>query len=889
MTLRHDRIWQICGLVGAIVCLSHPALAQVVEDNTLGGEGSQVIRNVQIRGVDSDRIEGGARRGANLFHSLSQFSVLQGRGAYFANPVGIQNIFSRVTGTGRSNIDGRLGVLGDANLFLINPNGIVFGRNATLDVGGSFIGTTANGLQFGDRGFFNATNPEVPSDLLTVNPSAFLFNQIPVGNIANSSIAPTGTVTPSGIPISGLRVPDGQNLLLVGGDVTLDGGELFAPGGRIELGGLAQPGTINLETHGNVLRLNVPVARLRSDVRLENQALIVVSGAGGVAVSADGLRLSNNAAIASETSSSEQAGSIWVNANSLSLSDGASIASTTLGEGRAGDIEIRVPNGNVTIRETQNQLSGIFNQVAQGALGNAGDIDIRSRLLTLDSRKPSDSKGRGRISDSTNGRGNAGKISLHIDENIQLDQSYIFGNVEAGAQGNAGEISIQSRSLNLLNGAQIGAVVYREIDGLQGGRGRGGTIHIQAANVNVTGIDPNRDFTSGIFTSTQRGATGNGGEISIEADTISVTDRATVSAQTLNSENGGDINIDVNLLRVAGGGQILTSTFNRGNAGSIRINADQILLLGNDPNYEARLMKKGRDIVENVSSYSGIFATAQAEKGSSPIVGNGGAVDIHARSLSLTDQAQISATSFGRGLAGTLTLDISEQLNAANGTIATSAPHSSGGNISINRAIGSGNIVLQDSSITTNSRGDGGNINVGGTGVVALGDSDILASSTKKNGGDITLGRYFGEGQTHLPTNAPFRNNGRPDVNAQGNLTSGSISTTDTSFIQNSLIELPENPINNATLLASSCIVRNRNRQSSFTVTGADDFPARPGQTSLSTFPTGTVRSSSTSQTQPEHPWQLGDPIVEPQGVYQLPDGRLVLSRECSLHPNDHS
>lgn len=63
---------------------------------------------------------------------------------YFVNRNGIQNIVSRVTGKEASNILGTLAVEGNANLFLLNPNGILFGKNAQLDVRGSFIGTTAN-------------------------------------------------------------------------------------------------------------------------------------------------------------------------------------------------------------------------------------------------------------------------------------------------------------------------------------------------------------------------------------------------------------------------------------------------------------------------------------------------------------------------------------------------------------------------------------------------------------------------------------------------------------------------------------------------------------------------------------------------------------------------
>jgi filamentous hemagglutinin family protein len=130
-----------------------------VPDNTLGAESSTVTPDVVIRGIPSDQIDGGAIRGANLFHSFEQLSVLEGRGAYFANPVGVKNILSRVTGANRSDILGRLGVLGNANLFLINPDGIVFGQNASLDVQGSFLATTADAVKVGDGGLFSASQP----------------------------------------------------------------------------------------------------------------------------------------------------------------------------------------------------------------------------------------------------------------------------------------------------------------------------------------------------------------------------------------------------------------------------------------------------------------------------------------------------------------------------------------------------------------------------------------------------------------------------------------------------------------------------------------------------------------------------------------------------------
>jgi filamentous hemagglutinin family protein len=120
--------------------ISEQANAQITPDNTLGAESSVVTSNVEIQGLPSDaqgqelkvlRIDGGAIRGINLFHSFQEFNIGEGGGVYFSNPQGIENILSRVTGTNHSEILGRLGVLGNANLFLINPNGIIFGAHAS--------------------------------------------------------------------------------------------------------------------------------------------------------------------------------------------------------------------------------------------------------------------------------------------------------------------------------------------------------------------------------------------------------------------------------------------------------------------------------------------------------------------------------------------------------------------------------------------------------------------------------------------------------------------------------------------------------------------------------------------------------------------------------------
>ena len=203
------------GLI-SIVSFSPIVEAQTIPDDTLGDESS-VVTPQQLR----DLIGGGAVRGENLFHSFSEFSISEGQQVYFANPSNITNILTRVTGGNISEIFGTLGVDGGANLFLLNPNGIVFGENASLDVSGSFTATTAESLIFGDDEF-SATNPNAPP-LLTIN-----FNP----GLQYGNVDPESEIDNRGV----LEVGSRQNLSLLGGKVN-HSGSLTVPGGFIEVSG----------------------------------------------------------------------------------------------------------------------------------------------------------------------------------------------------------------------------------------------------------------------------------------------------------------------------------------------------------------------------------------------------------------------------------------------------------------------------------------------------------------------------------------------------------------------------------------------------------------------------------------------------------------------------
>jgi filamentous hemagglutinin family protein len=607
------------------------AQSQPIADDTLGSERSTVVPLGS--NTPGDRIEGGARRGDNLFHSLQQLNVDAGRSVYFNDP-GVNNIITRVTGGTSSQIDGVLGVLGNGNLFLINPNGIIFGANASLDVGGSFTATTADAIKFNNQGNFSATNPTaVP--LLTVQPSAFAFNQINPAPITNNSIA-APQLNPSGLPGSGLRVPQGNDLTLLGGDISMDGGGVNALGGRVEIGGLGAPGTVNRNTDGS---LSFPDGIARADVSLTNQSRIDVAADGG--------------------------GSITINAGDLEIS--GSFLSAGIGSNsgfvgaQAGDITL---NAN-TIRGGESAV--IRNRVNDGGIGNAGNISITTGSLSL--------MGDAQLSTNTLGEGNAGDVIINASDSVSLDGAiYIFStvggfNANTIAVGDGGNISITTGSLSLTNGAQLIADTY--------GQGNAGNVIINVRDsVFLDG------FRSAIFSTVGAAnantiAVGDGGIISITTGSLSLTNGAALAAGTLGKGNagdviinardrvsldgasyifssvgavnaktiglgeGGDISITTGSLTLTDGSQLVANTLGQGNAGNVIIKARDRVFLDD----------------------SIIFSSVGAVNAETLAVGDGGNISITTGSLSLTNSAQLLANTFGQGNAGNVIINARESVN----------------------------------------------------------------------------------------------------------------------------------------------------------------------------------------------------------------------------------
>ena len=866
-------------------------------------------------------IEGGLQYGNNLFHSFSHFNVDEGAVVVFQDP-GVANIFSRVTGTNQSYILGTLGVVGNhANLFLMNPNGIIFGQNARLDVKGSFVATTANAIQFGDRGLFKASVEPI-SPLLTINPSALLFNQNANGAIANYSkteVTPPYDLEAFPVETFGLQVPNSKNLLLVGGDVILDGGGVNAFSGRIELGGLAESGAVGLIFDGNKPNLSFPNNVARADVSVINGARVnaLGNGSGTIVLYANDIDISGNPSppelgglFAGRVSESEvvnsqardltlnalgtvsvinngrvgvyvlpgaegNSGNINVNAGSLFLSGRSAIQVVSRGNGEIGDVNIDVRDGLVKLADR----SGINSSLLPDAKGKDGNIFITAKEVSLTNSQ---------LSTDTFGEGDAGNVFVQATENVSLSDSLIFSNVQEGAVGNGGDINIETRALSLTGGSEISASVIQANNGLPGGRGQGGNILINASDsINLSGFSESQGFSSGLSTATQEGAIGQAGNITVNTTgTFRIADGAIVNAQTLNQSEGGSITIKAATFEEVNGGQIITTSGSSGNAGSITVSADAITVSGSESSYAERVAEFGTIVQNESPGNSGIFASTRNNS-----TGTGGTIIFTAEDLTIRDGAQVSVSSLGAGNAGNINITANSIfLNGGNITGETRGNQAQEG-ANINLQV-SDLLLLQNESLisaTALGNANGGNINIDTKFLIALpiagtNGNDIIANAVEGRGGNIQINT---QGIFNIAERRADENNGTNDIDASSDSgIDGIVEINDPNVDpQQTLEELPENVVDVSRLIAQNLCRASRGSQ--FTVTGRGGLPDSPNE-ALRSDETWedwriAVQNSGVSLQESEDYEKLSNQpqkIVEAQGWVMNSQGKIILTAE---------
>ena len=666
MSRSHLKVWILASGAVSILLCAYPIAAQVVPDNTLpAGERSQVS------GSPNMQIDGGARRGGNLFHSFSQFSIPTGGSAYFNNATDVQNIFSRVTGGSVSHIDGMLRANGTANLFLLNPNGILFGSNASLNIGGSFIASTANRINFADRFQYSATNPQT-APLLTVSvPVGLQMGANPgrigvQGNGYDLSVqVPIFSPLIRGSSVVGLRVPADRTLALIGGDIDIDGGTLTAEQGRIELGS-SHNGQVSLSSTTAGLAFDYPGVQRFDDIRLSHQALADASGGGVIQVQGNHISLADGSLLLIQNQGTQAGGSIRVNAaQSLKLS-GTSPDSRFLG--------------------------GLDSQSV--GVGRGADIIVLTQqLLVQDAAEiQTESHGSGRSGNVTTQASDSVQVIGFSSSNPSLNSSLGTGTYSSG---DAGDVILSTQKLTVLNGGTIGVGTF--------GIGRGG-------NVTVTALDFIRLIGQSALPSPSNlvavSVAGDAGRLTVNTSRLILQDGGAVSTSTLGDGNAGSVTINASgsveisdtvlgsslFSHVESSASILPESLRQayglpdrpsGNSGSVTLNTPRLSIrngayvgVSNEGVGSAGTLRVNANSVV-VGNGSAITAATAS--------GEGGNIDLNVRDfLLLQNNSQITTSAGGNG--GNIRIDTGAiaTVPSENSDIRANSANARGGNVSIN-------------------------------------------------------------------------------------------------------------------------------------------------------------------------------------------------------------
>ncbi|MBD2341187.1 S-layer family protein [Calothrix sp. FACHB-156] len=835
-------------------------------------------------------ISGGSQVGDNLFHSFNQFSVPTGGSANFNHNFLIKNIISRVTGIEPSLIDGRIRTLGKANLFLINPNGIIFGSKSKLDIGGSFFATTANSIKFADGKEFNTATDTNPP-LLTVS--------LPIG-------LQYGKSSPIEVNGANLTVPKNQTLALIGGDVTINKSNLIANSGHIELGGVAGSGIVGLSLIGSQPQFSFPNDLARANVLINNNALVTTTGSGG--------------------------GSIQLTGKQLTI-ENSRVSTSTLGAIAGANIILNASDAIIVTSDRTDKrfIDGLFaeNDGSGASLG----ITINTNKLQVE--------GEARISTvtSSNSSGKGGDITINATDAIELsgvdardEKSFTTGLItDIYGSGSGGNLTVNTTKLTVKNGAQLSAATFSDA--------KGGNLTVNAKNaVELLGVSPSDIVASGLYTAVQEESSGQAGDLIVNTGHLIISDGAQIFSGTLSIGNGGNIIINasdyVNLTGVAPitkyfGGVFSAGGFDtqgnpaQGNAGNLTINTNDLIVQNGAKisvgtqglgkvgtmtlNATNLIQLLGKSSSENEqldpSSDLGLqFSSLFANVLNSNNRNDAGNIDINTDKFLVQAGARVSVDNEGLGKGGNINIQANSILldNFGNsqqnaGGIQATTKSGEGGNI--NLQIKDILLMRNGSKITTDAtagNGNGGNITISANLLASAENSDITANAIQGQGGNV-----------QITTQGIFGIEFRPQLTPQSDITASS------QFGLNGAVEiktlavdpgkgivvLPVQPNDASSLITQGCGQNKSSDSSRFIVTGRGGLPQNPEVAlgsdtvleDIQTVPIVAKRDRSLVTVTPINlPLQTADEIVEAQGLIITPQGEILLTAQA-LATTPHS
>jgi len=740
-------------------------------------------------------IMGGTRpgNGTNLFHSFSDFGVPTNYVANFLNETALptSNILGRVAGGNPSNIFGTIQTtgFGSANLFLMNPAGIVFGPNAALNVGGSVRFTTADYLRLADGTQFSAIPGPADSSVSSSPVAAFGF----LGS------------NPGAITVQGgqLSVLPAQSISLVGGNITIESGtladgtvqpaRLVTPSGTIALVSVASQGEILTGTLEQVPNVNGQSFGALGTIQVSQESVLDSGGYDGGTIRirggnfvVDGSTLSANVTGPSIGQPSQSGAGIDIQTAQDVVIRNLAILETNVTDQaspgvESGGVRIRADHieiAGVTDFETFPIFTGIRSNVApMSAGGKSGDITLEATSILM--------KDIAHLETLTESASAGGNITLTAAQNIETQS--IFANISAGSAngGNAGHIALVSTGggillkgafitsqatqseetfgLNILSAGHSGNIavsaphghviltqqsfIFNTADGTTGSLGK---VEVTAQNLtlhggsfiegdNLTPQPPDNitvtlsdrlslDGSSGIVTNAWRSAPA--ADLTIMAPQIEVTEGSRLSAETFQSGQGGKLNLYTDRLQVTSSGQIRSGSslfpFDPPDGISLIPSGAGGTITVQSPTGPAQSI-----VIDGVRS--GIFTDAQG-------TGAGGNINLAARSIAVQNGGTVSASTSGiepTAAGGHISIMATQSATLNNGAAISSGSTgpANAGNIAINAGA---QFLSQNASVTTEaSHASGGNILIQATDSIRLVNGQI---NTSVQGGPTTSG-----------------------------------------------------------------------------------------------------------------------------------------------------
>ncbi len=762
--------------------------AQITLDGSVGPSGNLTGPEYMIPATVGQQL------GENLFHSFGDFNVNTGESATFTGPASVSHIIGRVTGENPSNLDGLLrSEIAGASLYLFNPQGVMLGPNASLDVSGSLRISTADALRFQDGAAF-AADLSAQSTLTAAAPSAFGFLQ-----------AQPARITVQG---SHLEVLEGETLSLLGGDIEMTGDAdsaalefptLSAPGGRLHLVSVGSPGEVTIHTSETSLGLSVDAFDRLGAISIVDGAFVSTSSDGGGTVTIRGERLridgafvtsetfgsthgatmgldiemtgdvvvTNESLLSTNTFGEGSAGGVQITAHNVDVVNGTVIDSTTFDRGQGGHLTIRAIDSVTITGSTSDGTFGSAIFVNTLGPGAGGETSVEAAVVTL-------SDG-GQIDNTAFDAGRGGNVTIRAHDSVTVTGSTpdgTFGGIFAQAQGSGagGNTLIESPTVTLSDGGRIDNATFLS--------GRGGDVTIRSSDsVTITGSTFDGGFFSGIVVETQgiEADSGAGGNVLVEAPVVTLSSGGNISALTsgagpggsvtirasemlsvtgtintsddnffisrigaqsvgtdVGSGPGGEVLVEAPMVTLSDGGQIVTTTLGPGQGGNVTVRASEALIITG-----SRLDPTG-----NISS--GIFATTQGRVDG----GVGGNVRVEAPVVTLSGGGRINSTNSGAGQGGDVTLVISDLLTVtgsdANGfasgilTEASDTSLGQGGDIDVRaREIQ----FVKGATITARSTGTGnaGDVMISASETFLSDMGTVTTEATQADGGNITL------------------------------------------------------------------------------------------------------------------------------------------------------